>query len=86
MKKTKAKDKSIKYQRDIAKAHNIATEAEVFICYTLPCFFSLSNGLAAGINISTSSGTFLTILTAANAACEQINIAAKMNNNPVSKK
>ena len=33
----------------------------------LPCFFSLSKGLAAGIKISISSGTFLQILTAARA-------------------
>ena len=36
--------------------------------WTLPCFFSLSKGRVAGMNISISSGTFLMIRTAHNAA------------------
>ena len=47
--------------------HTLFVENEV-----LPCFFSLSNGLVAGRNISISSGTFLMILKADSTACKQI--------------
>ena len=47
--------------------HTLLVENDV-----LPCFFSLSNGLVAGRNISISSGTFLMILKADSTACKQI--------------